>query len=264
MTDLIEAVILGIVQGLTEFLPVSSSGHLEIAKYLLKDDSFADQSVLTTVFLHFATAIATLLVFRKDVSHILRGIFQSSGKEERWFSLYIIISMIPAVFVGLFFEELIDPLFDKNMMLVGICLLITAFLLWFSEYIQPDIRKLNGVSAFIMGAAQAVAILPGISRSGATISTALLLGLNKEQAARFSFLMVIPIIFGKIAKDLISGEFQSNMPSMAYLLAGFLAAFFTGVFACKAMIAIVKRSGLHWFSLYCIVIGILAIIAALS
>ena len=264
MPEWIEAVILGIVQGLTEFLPVSSSGHLEITKYILDDNSIAGQSMLTTVFLHFATALATIYVFRSDIIKLISGIFDKTDNNARSFTFYIIISMIPAVIVGLAFESQIENLFNRNMLLVGICLIVTAILLYVSERLSSGGKTLNTSRSLLVGIAQAVAILPGISRSGATISSSLLLGLDKEQAARFSFLMVVPLIFGKIFKDILSGAFVSDMPDLSYLLAGFVAAFLSGVWACKFMIRLVKASGLYWFAFYCFTIALIAIFVGLN
>jgi len=256
MWELLEALILGIVQGLTEFLPVSSSGHLEITKYLLQNDSLAEQSMLTTVFLHFATAIATMVVFRKDIWDIITSLFSQNGHESRSFVAYIIISMIPAALVGVFFDEIIESFFHQKITFVGFMLLLTAVLLYLSERTSSGNKPVNVKSAIIIGFSQAVAILPGISRSGATIATALLLGVDKSKAARFSFLMVIPLIFGKIAKDLLSGDFSQNMPSSSYLIVGFLAAFITGILACTWMIKIVKNAKLSYFAIYCLIVGV--------
>jgi len=257
--ELIEALILGIVQGLTEFLPVSSSGHLEIMKFLLNDDSIAEQSLLTTVFLHFATAFATLVVFRNDILDLLKGLV-SGQREALMFSLYIVISMIPAAFVGVFFADWIEAFFHRNILFVAFMLILTGVILFISEKINSGQKEMGVLSAMIIGLSQAIAILPGISRSGSTIATALILGVEKSKAARFSFLMVIPLIFGKIAKDLLSGDFAAHMPSVPYLTIGFLSAFITGIFACTWMINIVKNSKLSWFSYYCFIVGI-AIIA---
>ena len=262
MPEILEAIILGIVQGLTEFLPVSSSGHLEIFKYMMGDDSVAEQSMLTTVFLHFATAIATIYVFRDDIFTIVRSSMKKGESQD--FIFYIIVSMVPAVIVGFFLEDVIEQLFARNMILVGSCLLLTALLLFLSERMSSGKTKLGIFNALVIGLSQAVAILPGISRSGATISTSLLLGLNRDDAARFSFLMVVPLIFGKIAKDLLSGDFGAYMPDWSYLLAGFAAAFFTGIWACKLMIRIVKAARLYWFALYCLAAGAIAIFVGLS
>ena len=261
MMDLIEALVLGIVQGLTEFLPVSSSGHLEIVKYIMKDDSLAEQSMLTTVFLHFATALATVVVFRKDILHIIKSFFSSSGQTERSFVLYIVISMIPAAIIGVFFDEIIETLFHRQIIFVGLMLLVTGFLLLISERIQSQTKNVGIKESILIGVAQAVAILPGISRSGATIATALILGVDKSKAARFSFLMVIPLILGKMAKDLLSGDFTQNMPSSAYLIIGFIAAFLTGIAACTWMISIVRKSKLSYFAYYCFTVGVFVIIA---
>jgi len=259
MMELLEALILGVVQGLTEFLPVSSSGHLEIVKFIMNDDSLAEQSMLTTVFLHFATALATVVVFRKDILHIIKSVFSSSGNSERSFVIYIILSMIPAAIIGVFFDEIIETFFHKQIVFVGAMLLITGILLLVSERIRSQKKEIGTKESIIIGLAQAVAILPGVSRSGATIATALILGVDKAKAARFSFLMVIPLILGKMSKDLLSGDFTQNMPSSLYLTIGFAAAFLTGIAACTWMIKIVKRSRLSYFAYYCFVVGFLVI-----
>ena len=258
MGELIEALILGIVQGLTEFLPVSSSGHLELMKYVLNDDSLAEQSMMTTVFLHFATALSTVIVFRKDILQLLRDIFtrQEGSEQARKFALFIIISMIPAALVGVFFDELLETLFHRKIILVSSLLLLTGILLLISERITVKKKNLSATSALIIGLSQACAILPGLSRSGSTIATALILGIDRTQAARFSFLMVVPLILGKMSKDLLSGDLLANAPSSLYLLIGFGAAFITGILACTAMINLVKASKLSWFAFYCFAVGI--------
>ncbi len=262
MMELLEALILGIVQGLTEFLPVSSSGHLEIVKFLMNDDSLAEQSMLTTVFLHFATALATVVVFRNDILHIIRSLFSPSGNTERSFVMFIIVSMIPAAIIGVFFDDIIETLFHKQIVFVGAMLIVTGFLLLISERLQSQNKDIGLKESIVIGIAQAIAILPGVSRSGSTIATALILGVDKAKAARFSFLMVIPLILGKMAKDLLSGDFSQNMPSGMYLVVGFAAAFLAGVAACTWMIKIVKRSKLSYFAYYCFTVGILVIILA--
>lgn len=256
MSEILEALILGIVQGLTEFLPVSSSGHLEIVKFLFQNDKMAEQSLLTSVFLHFATALATIVVFRKDVADIIRMLFVKGWNTEKSFSVFIIISMIPATLVGFFLEDFVEQFFDNKIGFVASMLIVTGFILLLSERIHNRTRPLNGASAFIIGISQAIAVLPGISRSGATIGTALLLGVDKAKAARFSFLMVVPLIFGKMGKDLLTGDFMANAPSAGYLITGFIAAFIAGFAACTWMIQIVKRSKLSWFAGYCFIIGI--------
>ena len=260
MSELFEALILGIVQGLTEFLPVSSSGHLEIFKVILNNESLAEQSLFTTVLLHFATALSTMVIFRKDIVEIIKGLFTREYNQQKKFSIYIIVSMIPAIIVGLLWEDIIESLFNKNLILVGLMLLVTAALLFLADRNYGESKKLKASSAFGIGLAQAVAILPGISRSGATISTALIMGLKREEAARLSFIMVIPLIFGKIAKDLLDGSFLDNMPSMSYSLVGFFAAFFTGLLACQWMIALVKKAGLKYFGIYCVAVAIIILI----
>lgn len=255
-----DAGILGIIQGLTEFLPVSSSGHLELGKAILGDNSIPKESLLFTVVLHFATALSTIVVFRKDVLEILRGLFQFKWNEETQFSLKIIISMIPAALIGVFFEEELEVLFGGNLVLVGFMLIITALLLWLAGKAKNTNKKVSYLNAFIIGVSQAIAILPGISRSGATISTSVLLGNDKAKAARFSFLMVVPLILGKIAKDLLDGNLMESTTSASVLITGFVAAFIAGLFACTWMISIVKKSKLSYFAIYCFVVGLIAII----
>jgi len=257
--ETIDAIILGIIQGLTEFLPVSSSGHLELGKAILGDNSIPEESLLFTVVLHFATALSTIIVFRKDILEIVKGLFQFKKNDETLFSLKIIISMIPAVLVGLFFEEQLEQLFGGNIMFVGFMLLITAALLWFADKAKSTRKSVSSSNAFIIGVAQAIAMLPGISRSGATISTSVLLGNDKTKAARFSFLMVIPLIFGKIAKDILSGDLAFSSENSTPIALGFIAAFISGLFACTWMISLVKKSKLTYFAVYCIIVGLLAI-----
>ena len=260
----IEAIILGIIQGLTEFLPVSSSGHLELAKALLGDQSVPKESLTFTVILHFATALSTLVVLRKEVFQIVKGLFQFTWNEDLQFSLKIVVSMIPAAFVGLFFEETLESFFGGQTLLVGFMLIVTALLLLFADRAKNTTKKVTFFSAFVVGVSQAIAILPGISRSGATISSSVLLGIDRSKAARFSFLMVVPLIFGKIAKDLLSGDINFQSAQIGQLSIGFFAAFFAGLFACKWMIALVKNSKLWYFSLYCAIVGFIAIVYSLS
>ncbi len=258
-----DAIVLGIIQGLTEFLPVSSSGHLELGKAILGDKSVPEESLLFTVVLHFATALSTIVVFRKDIYRIIKGLFVFKKNEETIFSLNIIISMIPAVIVGLFFEEQLEKLFGSNIMFVGFMLLITAVLLWFADKAKSTRKPVSSSNSLVIGIAQAIAMLPGISRSGATISTSVLLGNDKTKAARFSFLMVIPLIIGKIAKDLLGGDLTFSSENSIPLAVGFIAAFISGLFACTWMISLVKKSKLTYFAVYCIFVGLLAIIFGL-
>ena len=264
MTDTIQAIVLGIVQGLTEFLPVSSSGHLEIAKFLMNDNSVGEQSMLMTVVLHFATALSTIVVFRKEVIAIFKGLFQFKVNDEFWFCLKIVISMIPAVIVGLACEEWIESLFSKQLLLVGLMLILTAVLLLLADRAKSTDKNVSILDSIIIGISQAIAILPGVSRSGATISTSVMLGIDREKAARFSFLMVVPLIFGKIAKDLL-GAVNNNTPlgsqgQEVALAVGFVASFVTGLVACTWMIRLVKGSKLSYFSIYCLIVAALCII----
>lgn len=254
-----EAIFLGIVQGLTEFLPVSSSGHLEIGKAILGDESVPSESLMFTVVVHFATALSTIVVFRKDILTLLNGIFRFKWNEDLQFVTKIAISMLPAVIVGLLFEEEIESLFGGNLILVGAMLMVTALLLVLADRAKNTEKPVSFKDALIIGIAQAIAILPGISRSGATISTSVLLGNDKTRAARFSFLMVVPLIFGKIAKDIFSGDLSADTSNNIVLGAGFMAAFIAGLIACTWMIRLVKNSKLTYFAIYCAVVGLIAI-----
>ncbi|REG89658.1 undecaprenyl-diphosphate phosphatase [Winogradskyella sediminis] len=261
--EIIDAIILGIIQGLTEFLPVSSSGHLELGKAILGDNSVPKESLLFTVVLHFATALSTIVIFRKDILLLLKGVLKFEWNEDLQFVSKIALSMLPAVIVGVFFEEELEQLFNGNILLVGCMLIITAVLLFLADKAKDTQKKVSFSNAFIIGVSQAVAMLPGISRSGATISTSVLLGNDKTKAARFSFLMVVPLIFGKIAKDLLGGELTYDSSNFTALSVGFIAAFVAGLFACTWMIAIVKKSKLSYFAIYCAIVGIVAIIWSL-
>lgn len=253
--DIVEAVFLGLIQGLTEFLPVSSSGHLELAKFFLGDTSLAEDSMMMTVLVHFATALSTIIVFWKDILLLLKGIFKPGMNEEKRFTLNILVSTIPAAAVGLLFEAQIESLFTKMIVFVSLMLIITGILLLFADRAKDTNRVVNLKSAIMIGAAQAIAILPGISRSGATISTSVLLGIDRTKAARFSFLMVVPLIFGKIILDVLSGDLQSNSLNYPSLVAGFVTALVTGFLACKWMILLVKNSKLRYFSFYCFIVA---------
>jgi len=262
--EIIDAIILGIIQGLTEFLPVSSSGHLELGKAILGDNSIPEESLLFTVVLHFATALSTIVIFRKDILSIIKGVLQFKWNDDLQFISKIIISMIPAVIVGLFFESQLEALFGGNILLVGCMLLITAGLLFLANKAKDTNKTVTYKNAFLIGISQAIAMLPGISRSGATISTSVLLGNDKTKAARFSFLMVIPLIFGKIAKDILSGDLNYNSGNITALSVGFVAAFIAGLFACTWMITLVKKSKLSYFAVYCAIVGIIAITFSLT
>ena len=257
--DVLDAIILGVIQGFTEFLPVSSSGHLELGKAILGDNSIPEESLLFTVILHFATALSTIVVFRKDIVEIITSLLKFSWNENTQFVSKIVISMLPAVVVGLLFEEELESFFGGNIAFVGAMLLVTALLLWLADRSKNTGKTVTFKNALIIGLSQAVAMLPGISRSGATISTSVLLGNDKSKAARFSFLMVIPLIFGKIAKDILGGELTTQATNFTTLGIGFIAAFISGLVACTWMIKLVKKSKLSYFSIYCVLVGLLAI-----
>ncbi|MFT4535008.1 MAG: undecaprenyl-diphosphatase [Saprospiraceae bacterium] len=259
MIDIITAIVLGIVQGLTEFLPVSSSGHLEIAKYILGEDSVGEESMLMTVVLHFATALSTIVIFRKFIWDIIKSAFSVDGKYSRSFVLNIIISMIPAALVGVLMEDFLESLFNRNLLLVCGMLILTGLLLFIADNAKSSNKKVGPGEALLIGISQAIAILPGISRSGATISTSVLLGIDREEAARFSFLMVVPLIFGKMAKDILDDSFTAASANITELGFGFIAAFLTGLVACNWMIALVKKAELKYFSYYCFAVAIIGI-----
>jgi len=261
----LEALILGIVQGLTEFLPVSSSGHLELGKALLNVEAADD--ITFTVVVHGATILSTVVVFFREVWNILKGSFQFRWNEETRYVAKIIVSMIPVLFVGFFLDDYIESFFTGRIVFVGLMLLLTAVLLALAHFLGNRIKEgsIGYGSAFLMGIAQAFATLPGISRSGATIATGLLLGKNKKEVAQFSFLMVlVPIIGANLLKlnEIDTGAVAGSTVTIP-LLTGFLAAFITGWLACSWMVNIVKKGKLIWFAAYCLVIGLLAISAGL-
>ncbi len=257
--DLLEAIILGIIQGLTEFLPVSSSGHLEIGKYLFGVD--AETSFSFSVIVHGATVLSTIVVFRKEIIRIFRGVVKFKMNSETDFALKIGTSLIPIFIVGFFLNEQVESLFNGNIIFVGLMLLVTALLLIVSSLIKGGSRDISYLDAFIIGIAQAFAVLPGVSRSGATISTGLILGNKKENLAEFSFLMVLIPVIGANLAELAKGEFSAaGSISPGILVAGFISAFITGYLACTWMIALVRKGKLYWFGIYCIVIGLVAIL----
>lgn len=260
---ILEAIILGIVQGLTEFLPVSSSGHLVLANEILDTKLDPERSMMMTVVLHFATACSTLVIFRKEIAQIFKGLFQFKWNDEAKFSVKIVLSMIPAAAVGVLLNDQIEAFFDGNIILVGMMLLVTGILLFLADRAKSTEKDVSFASALIVGISQAIAILPGISRSGATISTSVLLGIDRDKSAKFSFLMVVPLIFGAMAKDIMDDEFAFSSADTLPLIIGFFAAFATGLLACKWMIALVKKAQLKYFSYYCFAIGIIAITFAI-
>ena len=259
----LETLILGIVQGLTEFLPVSSSGHLELVKAIFGSDYEKQQGLLITIILHAGTAFSTLFVFRKDISLILSDLMKFKKGKSLNFSIKIVLSMIPAVLFGLFLEDCITRLFEGKIALVGTMLMITALLLYLADRVDENKKELSYATSFFIGLIQALAILPGISRSGATIALGVLLRIDRDKVARFSFLMVIPLILGSIVKSILDGNLIQESTELFPLMIGFLSAFITGTFACRWMVALVKKSKLKYFSFYCIMLGGLAILYSL-
>ena len=282
-----EAVLLGLLQGLTEFLPVSSSGHLEIGKVLLGVETSDD--LLFTTMVHAATVLSTLVVFHKQIWGLLKGFFtglkdwkivpDADGKktlqcnDETDYLLKICLSMIPILIVGLFFKDQVEGLFG-SIMVVGVALVMTSVLLFFSDMasrpgqksvVVPENTYRNGISywqAFVIGLGQALAVIPGLSRSGTTISTGLICGVKRDVMAQFSFLMVLVPILGETFLEVIGGEFGSSSVGALPLILGFISAFVSGLFACKVMIAIVKKAKLRWFALYCLAAAVCIFIFA--
>jgi undecaprenyl-diphosphatase len=267
--DPIEALVFGIIQGLTEYLPVSSSGHLQLAAAFANFND-PDANLRFSILVHAATALSSIIVFRQYIGVLLKGLLKFSWNEETQYVAKLAISAIPAVGVGLFLEDYVDELFAGNLILVGSMWLVTAGLLLLTTLVKKQEGKVGFAHSIIIGISQAIAILPGLSRSGTTIATGLLLGLDREKVARFSFLMVIVPILGKAAldlKDLMDGSTSASvtdqLPTSA-MIAGFIAAFITGLAACSLMLRIVRTGRLPYFSLYLVIVGILAIIAGLG
>ena len=265
--DWIQALILGLVQGLTEYLPVSSSGHLTILSTFFGMDG-AD-NLTFTVAVHVATVLSTLVILWREIDWILKGLFKFQMNAETKYALNILVSMIPVGIVGLFFKDKVEEAFGAGLLIVGVMLLVTAVLLTFSYYAKP--RQKEHISlwdAFVIGVAQACAVLPGLSRSGSTIATGLMLGDKKDKLAQFSFLMVIPPILGEalldILKAVIGEEVVSDAIGTIPLCVGFLAAFLSGCFACKLMINLVKKGKLIYFGYYCAVVGLAILVYQLA
>lgn len=255
--DWLQALVLGLLQGLTEYLPVSSSGHLTIGSYLFGLNG--EDNLAFTVVVHVATVLSTLVVLWKEIDWILKGLFKFRMNDETKYFINILISMIPVGIVGVFFKDQVEEVFGSGLLIVGCMLLVTAALLVFSYYARPRQREnISPLHAFIIGLAQAVAVLPGLSRSGSTIATGLLLGNKKEKLAQFSFLMVIPPILGEALLDVVKGlkgeEAFGGIDALP-LIVGFVAAFVSGCIACKWMINIVKKGKLVWFGVYCAIAG---------
>lgn len=259
-----EALILGLIQGLTEYLPVSSSGHLAIGSVLFGLQG--EENLTFAIAVHAATVLSTVVILWKEIEWIVKGVFKFRWNDETRYAANILVSMIPVAIVGVFFKDEVSAVFGEGLLLVGCMLLVTAALLAFSYYARPRQKdKISVKDAFIIGVSQACAVLPGLSRSGTTIATGLLLGNKKESLAQFSFLMVLVPIMGEALLDLMKGGFSpeaSGIPTVS-LIVGFLAAFVSGCFACKWMINIVKKGKLIYFAYYCAVAGIVTIILTL-
>ena len=264
--DWFEALILGIIQGLTEYLPVSSSGHLAIGQALFGMENGED-NLMFTVAVHVATVLSTVVILWSEIDWIFRGLFKCQLNAETKYVLNIIVSMIPVGIVGLFFKDEVEAIFGSGLLVVGCCLLMTSALLIFSYYAKPRQKEhISWKDAFIIGLAQAAAVLPGLSRSGSTIATGLLLGNKRESLAQFSFLMVIPPILGEALLDtmkMVKGENVLGGIEALPLVVGFIAAFLSGCLACKWMINIVKKGKLIYFGIYCAIIGAITIITQL-
>lgn len=258
--SVLQAFLLGIIQGLTEFLPVSSSGHLEIGHALLGVKG--QNNLLFAIVVHGATVLSTLFVFRKDIVSLLKGLFAFKWNDETEYVSYLLLSALPVVVVGLLFKDEIESLFVGNLVFVGAMLIVTALLLGFTYFAKPKQKSIGWKDSLIIGIAQTLAVVPGISRSGSTIATGLLLGKKKEDMARFSFLMVLIPILGANLLDVVGGDFAAvDSIGLLPLAVGFIAAFVSGLLACKWMIKIVKQGKLIYFAIYCLIIGLIAIFA---
>ncbi len=257
-----DALFLGLIQGLTEYLPVSSSGHLEISRSLFGIDS--GENLMFTVLLHGATVLSTICVLWKEIWDLLRHLFQFKWNEQTQYILKICVSMIPVLIVGLFLKDYVEELFGNGLLLIGCMLIVTALLLAFSHFAKPRPKQsVSWKDSFIIGIAQALAVLPGLSRSGSTIATGIMLGNSKEKVAQFSFLMVIVPILGEMFLDIVGGDFTSAGIPGSCLVIGFISAFLSGCVACRWMINLVRQSKLIWFAVYCAIVGLLTVILPL-
>ena len=259
--SIIEAIILGVIQGLTEFLPVSSSGHLEIGHALFGVEG--GSNLMFDIIVHGATVLSTLIVFRKDIIDLLSGVLRFKWNEQTQYICKLIVSAIPVAVIGFLFEEQIEALFSGNVVFIGSMLLVTAALLSIAYFAKQGTRKIGFFDAVVIGVAQVLAIVPGISRSGSTIATGMIIGNNKSELARFSFLMVMIPILGANFIKIASGDIvtQSNIDTLP-LIAGFIAAFLSGLIACTLMINMVRKGNIIYFAVYCAIIGVIAIFAA--
>lgn len=264
----LEALILGLIQGLTEYLPVSSSGHLTIGQEVLGVSG--SDNLIFDVVVHVATVLSTLVILWKEIVWIFKGLFKFRWNDETRYTVNILVSMIPVGIVGVFFKDYVEEIFGSGLFIVAYFLMVTALLLTFSYYAKPRQKeKISLRDAFIIGIAQAAAVMPGLSRSGSTIATGLILGNKKEKLAQFSFLMVIPPILGEALLDVMKAmkhgaEAVTGGMSISALAVGFIAAFISGCFACKWMISIVKKGKLIYFAIYCAIISVVALIFSMS
>jgi undecaprenyl-diphosphatase len=256
MNEYLESIILGIVQGITEFLPISSDGHLELSKWLLGDNHSAADSFMMTIILHFGTTFAIIWVFRKLILDHLKNLNTPEGRK---FVLLVVISMIPAVIVGLGFESFMESFFSGKIVFVGLMLMINGLLLLASDYFPKSDKPITPMKSLLIGIAQAIAILPGISRSGSTITTSLALGIDRKQAANFSFLIVVPLLLGKMAKDILGGDLVMSQAKAMPLVVGFICSLVVGIFACQLVLKVVIKGKLSYFGIYCLLIGAIAI-----
>lgn len=263
--DWLQALILGLIQGLTEYLPVSSSGHLAIGSYLFGING--EDNLAFTIVVHVATVLSTFVILWSEIDWIFRGLFKFKMNDETKYFLNIVVSMIPIGIVGVFFKDTVEEIFGSGLLIVGCMLLLTALLLTFSYFAKPRVKEnISWKDALIIGLAQACAVMPGLSRSGSTIATGLMLGNKKEKMAQFSFLMVIPPILGEVLLDVIKmakGHNPFGDVSTIALVVGFVAAFVSGCMACKWMINIVKKGKLIYFGIYCAIAGAVTIIYSL-
>ena len=251
--------LLGIIQGLTEFLPISSSGHLQIINYLFDFLNESEDNFMLSIILHFATCLSTMIIFKNKIRSVFFNAIKPEVNSAHSFLYFIFISMIPAVIVGFFLENIIRLLFSGNIYLVGLMLIFNSLILLIADNYKEGEKKINTYRAFLIGISQAIGIIPGISRSGITISTSILLGIKRSEASSFSFLMVIPLIIGSVIKNILDQKtFDFNI-DFSILFVGFIGAFFTGIIACRWMLHIVENFKLKIFSFYCIIIGIITL-----
>jgi undecaprenyl-diphosphatase len=256
-----EAMVLGLIQGLTEFLPVSSSGHLELGKYLFGINP--DANFYFSVAVHGATVLSTIVVLWKEITDLFKGFFKFWLNDETKYIIKLVISMIPIGIAGFFLTDIVNNYFTGNMISLGIQFIITAAILLLPSFIKPKERPIGYIDSLIIGIAQAIAVLPAISRSGATIATGMVIGNKKSDIAKFSFLMVLIPIIGANLAELKSGDFSVEGTSALVILIGFITAFISGYYACKWMINLVKKGKLLWFAVYCVFVGVFSILLGL-